>query len=314
MAVQAQYPSNAHLFNRAVQERKNPLGNDDYSLQPQTGGGSILDHTQMLFNPGAGSYHACKRRREVSTTTAINPSMQSQPQLIDLTQLHTNPQQPNVVSTGLRLASGEQLQHQLHQQYQKQQQQQNQHSLSPQSSQSSAFYSIFTEDMSTIIKQHRDEIEQFLHVQREQLRRTLEDKRRTHYRALIGTAEESMARQLKEKEAEVGKAVRRNAELEARAAQLSAEAQAWQARARAEEFTAATLQAQLQQAMMNGGGCNANLPDGDIAGAGEAEDAESAYIDPDRVVETTGPSCKACRKRVASVVLLPCRHLCVYRL
>lgn len=317
MAVQAQYPSNVHLFNRIVQERKNPLGNDDYSLQPQPGGGSILDHTQMLFNPGAGSNHSCKRRREVSattgTTTAMNPliSMQSQPQLIDLTQLHTHPQQqPNVVSTGLRLAPGEHLQqqHQLQQQYQKKQQQY-QHSLSPQSSQSSAFYSILTEDMSTIIKQHHDEIEQFLHVQREQLRRTLEEKRRTHYRALLGTAEESMARQLKEKEAEVGKAVRRNAELEARAAQLSAEAQAWQARARAEEFTAATLQAQLQQAIMNGGG---NLPEGDAAaGSGEAEDAESAYIDPDRVVESTGPSCKACRKRVASVVLLPCRHLCV---
>ncbi|KAM3308620.1 BOI-related E3 ubiquitin-protein ligase 1 [Capsicum chacoense] len=318
MAVQAQYPSNVHLFNRSVQERKSPLGKDDYSLQPQPGGGSILDHTQMLFNPGAGSNRSCKRRREISahtgTTTAMNAlvSFQSQPQVIDLTQLQTHPQhQPNVVSTGLRLASGEQLQqyqqHQLQQQYHHQQ-----HSLSPQSSQSSAFYSILSEDMSTIIKQHRDEIEQFLHVQREQLRRTLEEQRRTHYRALLGTAEESMARQLKEKEAEVTKAARRNAELEARAAQLSAEAQAWQARARAEEFTAATLQAQLQQAMVNGGGC-----DGDVAGSGggggsgEAEDAESAYIDPDRVVESTGPSCKACRKRVASVVLLPCRHLCL---
>lgn len=118
-----------------------------------------------------------------------------------------------------------------------------------------------------------------------------------------------MARQLKEKEAEVEKAIRRNAELEARAAQLSAEAQAWQARARSEEFTAATLQAQLQHAMMNGGGYNAHLPEGDVAG--EAEDAESAFIDPDRVVESTGPSCKACGKRVASVVLLPCRHLCL---
>lgn len=119
-----------------------------------------------------------------------------------------------------------------------------------------------------------------------------------------------MARQLKEKEAEVEKAVRRNAELEARAAQLSAEAQAWQARAKAEEFTAATLQAQLQQAMINNGagGCNAHLPESD---GGEAEDAESVYVDLDRVVESTGPSCKACRKRVASVVLLPCRHLCV---
>ncbi|CAN4099726.1 unnamed protein product [Withania somnifera] len=312
MAVQSQYPSNVHLFNRTVQERKSPLGND--------AGGSILDHTQMLFNPGGGFNHSCKRRREVSATigtnTEVNPlmSMQSQPQLIDLTQLHKHPQQqPNVVSTGLRLASGEQLQqhqqHQLQQQYQKKQQRY-QHSLSPQSSQSSAFYSILTEDMCTIIKQHHDEIEQFLHVQREQLRRTLEEKRRTHYRALLGTAEESMARQLKEKEAEVGKAVRRNAELEARVAQLSAEAQAWQARTRAEELTAATLQAQLQQAIMKGGGCNAHLPEGDVA-AGEAEDAESAYIDPDRVVESIRPSCKACRKRVASVVLLPCRHLCV---
>ncbi|KAK4365828.1 hypothetical protein RND71_013708 [Anisodus tanguticus] len=275
----------------------------------------------MLFNPGAGSNHSCKRRREISTTTgtsaAMNPliSMQSQPQLIDLTQLHTH---PNVVSTGLRLASGEQLQqqqqqHQLQQQYHKQQQQQQHHSLSPQSSQSSAFYSILTEDMSTIIKQQHDEIEQFLHVQREQLRRTLEEKRRAHYRVLLRTAEETMARQLKEKEVEVEKAVQRNAELEARAAQLNAQAQAWQAKARAEEFTAATLQAQLQQAMMNGGGCNAHLPDRDVGcgGGGEAEDAESAYIDPDRVIESTGPSCKGCRKRVASVVLLPCRHLCV---
>lgn len=308
MAVHAQYPSNVLLLNRSVQERKNPLNNDDYSLQPQPGGASILDHTHMLFNPEAGSNHSCKRRREITTNTtsttaaAMNPlisSMQSQPQqqLIDLTQLHTH--QPNVVSTGLRLASGQQLQ-----------QQKQHHSLSPQSSRSSAFYSILTEDFSTIIKQQRDEIEHILHVQREQLRRTLEEKRRTHYRALLGTVEETMARQLKEKEAEVEKAVRRNAELEARAAQLSAEAQAWQARAKAEEFTAATLQAQLQQAMINNGagGCNAHLPESD---GGEAEDAESVYVDPDRVIESIGPSCKACRKRVASVVLLPCRHLCV---
>lgn len=140
------------------------------------------------------------------------------------------------------------------------------------------------------------------------MRRTLAEKRQRHYRALMGAAEESMARRLREKEAEMEKAARRNAELEARAAQLSAEAQAWQARARAQEVTAATLQAQLQHAMMNGGRCN-ERDDGN--GGGEPEDAESAYIDPDRVVESTGPSCKACGKRVASVVLLPCRHLCV---
>ena len=57
-----------------------------------------------------------------------------------------------------------------------------------------------------------------------------------------------MARQPKEKEVEIGKVFRRNAELEECAALLSAEAQAQQARAREEEFVAAMLQAQLQAA------------------------------------------------------------------
>ncbi|KAJ8556504.1 hypothetical protein K7X08_032256 [Anisodus acutangulus] len=314
MAVQAQYPSNVLFLNRNVQEGKNQLGND-YSLQPQPGGsngggGSFLDQTQMLFNPGGGG-NTRKRGRDLTstTTTAMNPlmsmqSQQPQPQLIDLTQLHTSPQ-PNGVSTGLRLAFGDQQQQ--HQLQQKQQHHHNHHSLSPQSSQSSAFYSILTDDLATHIKQQRDEIDHLLQIQGEQLRRTLAEKRQRHYRALIGAAEESMARRLKEKEAEMEKAVRRNAELEARVAQLSAEAQAWQARARAQEVTAATLQAQLQHAIVNGA-CNERE---ERNNCGEPEDAESAYIDPDRVVESTGPSCKGCRKRVASVVLLPCRHLCL---
>nr|GMD94197.1 BOI-related E3 ubiquitin-protein ligase 1-like [Ipomoea batatas] len=81
----------------------------------------------------------------------------------------------------------------------------------------------------------------------------------------------------------------------------------------AQEVTAATLQAQLQQVIMNAGAVqereDGNSPP--CGAGGDAEDAESAYIDPDRVVLSTGPSCKACRKRIASVVVLPCRHLCL---
>lgn len=151
------------------------------------------------------------------------------------------------------------------------------------------------------------------------MRRTLAEKRQRHYRALLSAAEESTSRRLREKEAEVEKATRRNAELEARAAQLSVEAQVWQAKARAQEATAATLQAQLQQAIMSSGAHDRRgLDEGGVitcaAGGGvegQAEDAESAYVDPDRVTAASGPSCKACRKRVASVVILPCRHLCL---
>lgn len=147
------------------------------------------------------------------------------------------------------------------------------------------------------------------------MRRTLAEKRQMHYRALLNAAEESVARRLREKEVEVQKATRRNSELEARAAQLSVEAQFWQAKARAQQATAVSLQAQLQQAMISGGFAAAQDSrrgeEGVVCAAGvegRAEDAESAYIDPERVT-VLGPSCKACRKRVASVVLLPCRHL-----
>ncbi|GLT34681.1 hypothetical protein SLA2020_091840 [Shorea laevis] len=325
MAVQAQYPSNVLLLSRNGQN-----GHEfSSSLQPQPGGG-FLDQSHMLFSDG-GNNNRRKRGREVTaanTTGVAAPinsfTMQTQPtQLIDLSQLHNHqqhqPHQPNVVSTGLRLSFGgdqQQLQQNQNQQFQyhrHEQQQQQQKSLVPQSS---ALLSLLSEDFAAQIKRQREELDQFLQAQGEQLRRTLAEKRQRHYRALLGAAEESVVRRLREKQAEVEKATRRNAELEARAAQLSVEARVWQAKARAQEATAATLQAQLQQAIMSG------VPAQDsrradeglkCAGGGveaQAEDAESAYVDPERA-SVSGPACKGCRTRVASVVLLPCRHLCL---
>ncbi|KAK4843201.1 hypothetical protein QYF36_005256 [Acer negundo] len=334
MAVQAQYPSNVLLLNRTGQEGL------DY-LQPQPGGiggggGSFLDQSYMLFNNGGSSNinnnnNQRKRGREVtapnttttSTTTPINTfSVQNQiqnqtPQLISLSQLHNHQQHPNVnvVSTGLRLSFGDQQQQQLQQthHHHHHHQQQQHHIIC----QSPSLLSLISEDFATQIKHQRDELDQFLHAQGEQLRRTLAEKRQRHYRALLGAAEESLSRRLREREAEVEKATRRNVELEARAAQLSVEAHVWQAKARAQEATAASLQAQLQQAIMTGtvaAAADSRRGEEGLMCTGEAaEDAESAYVDPERVVSVSvsGPSCKGCRKRVASVVLLPCRHLSV---
>ncbi|XP_022923526.1 BOI-related E3 ubiquitin-protein ligase 1-like isoform X2 [Cucurbita moschata] len=235
-----------------------------------------------------------KRGRDVSVSAPIINPLCFQPQIIDLSQLHNHHHPSNVVSTGLRLSSGDQGLNPHH--HTPPQNDDNLVSLS-----SSVFIS---DDFSSQIKGQRDEIDQFLQAQEEELRRALAEKRHRHYRELLGAVEATAVRRLREKEVEVEKATRRHAELEARAARLSMEAQAWQEKARAEEAAAATLQAQLQQAIIKGAG---------IGGGGDctAEDAESGYVDPDRVIAESGPSCKACRKRVASVVLLPCRHFCI---
>ncbi|KAL1371050.1 hypothetical protein HN51_001279 [Arachis hypogaea] len=301
MAVQAQYPSNILFLNR------------NNGQEGQQAAGLVLDQP-ILYNNNNGSANSRKRTREATVHSNSNVVMNNNnnhnplipfesqpPQLIHLSQLHNN-----VVSTGLRLSNSTIDQQQL--------------LHGSQSSSSSSLLSLFSQGFASQIKQQRDEIEQFLQAQGEELRRALAEKRQRHYRALLTAAEEVVARRLREKEAEVEKATRRNAELEARAAQLAAEAQVWMAKARTQEAAAASLQAQLQQTMMASAG--AATHGGDDGGAGlscavegQAEDAESAYVDPDRVVMVSAaaarPKCRGCGRRVASVVVLPCRHLCI---
>nr|XP_043628918.1 BOI-related E3 ubiquitin-protein ligase 1-like [Erigeron canadensis] len=273
MAVQAQYPS--HIITHQ----------DCNSLQLQSQPPPFLLHHPTDFHSPAES-NSRKRRRDIDMNQLMSLLHHQQQQQL---------QHQNVdVSTGLRLSFNDQ-----------QHLQQQQHSLSSQSS-------VLSEEISTQITQQRYEIDRFLHTQSEELRRTLANKRQVHYHALIRTAEESISRRMKDKDAEAEKATRRNLELEARAAHLSAEAQVWQARAREHEIEAAALQSQLNDAIVSGRRRLANEAEvGLTCTSGDVQDAESAYIDPDRVVLMSGPGCKACGKRVASVVLLPCRHLCV---
>ncbi|KAJ8505285.1 hypothetical protein OPV22_006171 [Ensete ventricosum] len=196
-----------------------------------------------------------------------------------------------LVSTGLRLSFKDRCQ----QQNQKQ-------SNALLSSSSSFLSSLLSEELTTHINQQKGEIEQFLHVEAEKLRRGLAERRRRHYRYLLSAANESAARRLREEEAEAERAARRSAELEGRLARLRIELMAWKAKATADQATAASLQAQLQQAAA----AAAQARGGE---ASPTEDAESTFMDPHRVEQ--GRACRACRERLASVVLLPCRHLCL---
>ncbi|KAG2261810.1 hypothetical protein Bca52824_068889 [Brassica carinata] len=272
MAVQAHHHHPTMFFlNRNGQE-----GND-FSPELQ----------KFQFPSTTTGANTRKRAREVidleNTTSPMNPPPSTPPQFI------SRRQSPNVVSTGLRLSQG---------------QSQNRERRSPSSS-----FPMINEDIAGEIKRQSDELDIFLQTQGEQLRRMLAETSERHYHELIKTTEESVRRRLREKEAEIEKATRRHAELEARATQIETESRAWQARAASKEAEATTLQARLQQAVAHGGGVTvAEQNSGSVDGVDEAEDAESAYVDPDRF-ELTGPSCRICWRRSATVLALPCRHL-----
>uniref|UniRef100_A0A0E0BDW3 RING-type domain-containing protein n=1 Tax=Oryza glumipatula TaxID=40148 RepID=A0A0E0BDW3_9ORYZ len=180
--------------------------------------------------------------------------------------------------------------------------------------------SLLSDELATQFDRCKNEMARMFQDHTERLRRALGEVRRRHYRSLLGAAEAAAARRMREKEAEASNAARRGAELEEHVARLRAEAAAWQAKALADQSTAAALHAQLQQAAAAAAqarGSKSPEDDDNInPNAAAADDAESGFVDPDRVEEVTPPPppsrpCRTCRARPSSVVLLPCRHLCV---
>lgn len=214
----------------------------------------------------------------------------SSPAVISLAQLQARPPRP--VSTGLHLAF--EGRHQL----------QNLNQADPLLS-SSLFSSVLSDDLTSLFNQHQDEFDGFVRAQVEQLRRMLADKRRRHCRELLCAAEAAAALGLREKEAEVEQAKRRGAELEEWLAHLKAESSAWQAKAMANQQAAIALHAKLYQAQVAAAAAEERV--GECRDS-PAEDAESANVDPDRASPS---ACRLCRAAPASVVVLPCRHLCL---
>lgn len=296
MAVQAQYPANVLLLNRGETERNNKQMETNFSPP-------LLEQAPVFLNPNGGNVNPRKRGREVAVQSAVVSSQPQQhmnifslqaptrvltPAMLGLSQLQSS--SPSLVSTGLRLT------------FKDQNQSQNQRE------QTDSIISSFSEDLATEINRQKHEIEQFLITQGEQLRREMAEKRQHQYRILVEAVEKSLGKRLREKEAEVELAARRAAELQDRLASLRTESMAWQAKAVAEQTAAASLHAQLQQVAA---AAAASGPVGEeCCGESPAEDAGSTYVDPDRPKKPNRP-CWTCHTRPASVVLFPCRHLCV---
>lgn len=161
--------------------------------------------------------------------------------------------------------------------------------------------------------------EEFRNFQGEQVRQQLEEKRQRHSLALLGAIEEGLSRQLREKDVEIEKMRLRNQELAKHAEQLAVEAHHWQAKVKSSQALVSALRANLQQAQAAQAASREQSREG--CGDSEADDAASSHRgDVDDIHARTFKenrelreqrTCRSCRTNDVSVLLLPCRHLCL---
>ncbi|CAL5027708.1 unnamed protein product [Urochloa decumbens] len=160
---------------------------------------------------------------------------------------------------------------------------------------------------------HQDaEIDALVTLESERMRAALEEARRRQARALLAAAFRAASGRLRAAEAELWRALRRNAELEEEARQVAEECEAWMGVARSHEAVAAGLRATLHQllhspqAPASVGGC-----DGDAAEDAQSCCFEAPAANDEAATKPAAPSCRACGGGEACVLLLPCRHLCL---
>ncbi|GMH27645.1 hypothetical protein Nepgr_029488 [Nepenthes gracilis] len=176
------------------------------------------------------------------------------------------------------------------------------------------------DDVRTELERQKEEFDQFIKIQEEHLAKGVRDMRQRHMASFLSAIEKGISKKLSEKELELENMNCNNRELTERIKQVANEAQTWHNRAKHNESIVNVLKGNLQQAISLG-------VDQGKEGFGDCEvDDAASYIDPSNnyigfsagcggkaIIRAADEhiACKACRRQEVSVLLMPCRHLCV---
>ncbi|KAI3997833.1 hypothetical protein MKX01_036303 [Papaver californicum] len=173
-------------------------------------------------------------------------------------------------------------------------------------------YSFFDGEIDREFQRQDAEIDHFVKVQGERLRRAILEKVQANQFQTIALAEEGIAQKLIEKEAEVEHIDNKNNELEEQIKLLIAEVGEWQHRAKLYENFIDILKSNIRLAQ--------NRDVKEECGDSEVEDTASycnnGAIDFHPIGNANkdfkeSVSCKVCKVNQVCMLLLPCRHLCL---
>lgn len=177
------------------------------------------------------------------------------------------------------------------------------------------------DNIRTELDRQQEELDQYIKLQKEQLSKGVRDMKQKHMAALLTSIEKGISSKLKEKDMEIENMNRKNRELAERIKQVAVEAQSWHYRAKYNESVVNALRNNLQQAISQGAAEQGK------EGFGDSEvDDDASYIDPNNFLnipvapinptykshqDMENLTCRACKVKAVSMLLMPCRHLCL---
>ncbi|KAG2301827.1 hypothetical protein Bca52824_030478 [Brassica carinata] len=154
------------------------------------------------------------------------------------------------------------------------------------------------------IQQQQSEIDRFIAQQTETLRLELEARQQTQTRMLASAVQSAVVKTLKAKEEDIARMGKLNWALQERVKSLYVENQIWRDLAQTNEATANTLRSNLEQvlAQVDDFQGTVNGEEDAVSSCGSCEGGDG---------DDVAGGCRRCGERVASVLVLPCRHLCL---
>ncbi|KAL8457837.1 hypothetical protein ACS0TY_035634 [Phlomoides rotata] len=164
------------------------------------------------------------------------------------------------------------------------------------------------------IDRQTEEFSRYIKLQEENILKGVREINQRHTVCLLNALEKGVSKKLQEKEVEIENMNRKNKELSDRIKQVAMEAQSWHYRAKYNESVVSVLKNNIQQLMEQG---TAHAREG--SGDSEVDDAVSCSNHQRILISGSGNrgphnqarKCRACNGKEISVLMLPCRHLCL---
>ncbi|KAL2474744.1 BOI-related E3 ubiquitin-protein ligase 1 [Abeliophyllum distichum] len=169
------------------------------------------------------------------------------------------------------------------------------------------------------IRQHQFEIDSIISQHTKKIRVELEERQKQHARLVLATIGDAVTKKLKEKDDQIQRMGKLNLVLQERLKSLYVENHLWRDMAQTNEATAISLRTNLEQVLAHvsesvgvGGGAVPEVEEDVESCCGSNDygrDNEDADGGNNRLYSDR--TCSRCGERESTVLLMPCRHLCL---